>query len=114
MRRAKDRPTVVVDGYTRFCLTGIMVLLTLLLIGLWAGGPGLVDESGAAARAAEKAGKGIPDSGAQRMAIIRESQSTNRKLDTIISLLQSGKLEVVVTNLEAGDAARKATSPSGK
>ena len=55
----KGQTRIVIDGYTRFCLTAIMVLLTLLVVGLWSDGPALTgpaDESGQEAVLKEMAG----------------------------------------------------------
>lgn len=62
----------------------ILVLQGLILADLWVGGP----TSTAQAQ--------VPDSGAQRLEIIETLKDTNAKLDNLISILQSGKLQVVV------------------
>ena len=92
MTGANERTTVKVDAYTRVCLTAIAVTLTVLIVGLWATAPVSLTER---ATAAEAPG-GIPDAGAQREAVIRAIMTTNSKLDRIASLLESGKLRVVV------------------
>ena len=103
-----QKQTVVIDGYTRFCLTAIMVLLTVLIVGLWAEGPDLAD------RAAAKEGK-VPmvktSALAQRTKLIAAAEQTNQKLDRLIRLLESGKLEVIVSNLEGDDAGKKIKKP---
>lgn len=68
-------------------LTVVLVLQGLTLVGLWTGQPRASD-----ARAA------IPDPGAQREALVAEQKLTNEKLDRLLSLLESGKLKVVVEN----------------
>jgi hypothetical protein len=68
-------------------LTAVLVLQGLTLVGLWTGQPSAGD-----ARAA------IPDPGAQREAMVAELKVTNEKLDRLVSLLESGKLKVVVEN----------------
>jgi len=99
-----QRQTLVVDGYTRFCLTAIVVLLTVLIVGLWADGPDLAD------RAQAKDDK-VPmvkmSALAQRAKLIAAAEQTNQKLDKLVNLLASGKLEVVVSNLEGGDVGSK-------
>ena len=113
--QAKVHPArITVDGYTRFCLTAITVLLTVLIVGLWADSPGPAPAAAAAKPPAERQLKGIPDSGAQRMAMVRELQATNSKLDKLIGLLQSGKLQVVVANLEASNEPPKTPTTLGK
>ncbi len=108
MNERRTSRTVTVDGYTRFCLTAIVVLLTLLIIGLWADGPQLAREA-AAVRPAGEAGTGprVPivssTESAQRDKMISGIQGTNQRLDKLIRLLESGKLKVVVANLEGGD-----------
>jgi hypothetical protein len=41
----------------------------------------------------------IPDPGAQRVAQTEELKSMNQKLDRLVSLMESGRLKVEVTNL---------------
>ena len=76
-----------VDGYTRFCLTAIAVLLTVLIIGLWAE----VIHPPGGAYAAEPFGV---DAGAQRNAMIKAMGQTNTKLDELIGLLKTGRAKV--------------------
>lgn len=112
--QAQAQPSkIMVDGYTRFCLTAIAVLLTVLIVGLWAEGPDPDRAAAAGARPAEGQAKGIPDSGAQRMAMIRELQTVNGKLDKLVGLLEGGKLQVIVANLEAKDATPNVPPPPG-
>ena len=40
MKDASQETNVQVDNYTRFCLTAIAILMTVLIIGLWAEMPG--------------------------------------------------------------------------
>jgi hypothetical protein len=110
------KQTVVVDGYTRFCLTAIMVLMTVLIIGLWAEGPDLAGRAEAGPRRpAEATGTKVPmvteTARAQRDKIILACQQTNQRLDRLIRLLESGKLEVIVSNLEGEDAGKKIKKP---
>lgn len=63
---------------------GVVVgLQGLILLGQWTGGPRI---STAEAQ--------IVDPGAQRIAMIDELKKTNDKLDRIVNLLESGKLQV--------------------
>ena len=112
MKGQKHR--LVVDGYTRFCLTAIMVLLTVLVVGLWAEGPDLTGRS----EAAPKPKMNLSAETKYRAAILagqreltQAAQQTNQKLDKLIRLLESGKLEVVVSNLEGGNAPGKIQKP---
>ena len=68
-------------------LTAVLVLQGLTLVGLWTGQPRAGDAHAA-----------IPDPGAQREAMVAEQKVTNEKLDRLVSLLESGKLKVVVDN----------------
>ena len=96
MQHDGQETRVRVDGYTRVCLTAIAVLLTVLVIGLWAESGWTTDD----AHAAEP----FVDSSAQRRAMVDAQQQTNRKLDEIISLLQSGRVRVQIAE-GAGAAA---------
>ncbi|MHC4982558.1 MAG: hypothetical protein ACYTF6_05245 [Planctomycetota bacterium] len=77
-----------VDGYTRFCLTAISVLLTVLIIALWAEGVPSADE----ARAEDP--RLFGDSAAQREELTSLQQQTIAKLDELIALLRSGEAKV--------------------
>ena len=68
-------------------LTAVLVLQGLTLVGLWTGQPRAGDAHAA-----------IPDPGAQREAVVAQQKETNEKLDRLLSLLESGKLKVVVEN----------------
>lgn len=93
------------DPYVRACLMGILVLLALAVAWLWATGPALV--SPAVAAPPEKGADGEEgrwNSGAQRIAIVSAIEATNSKLDRLLTLLENGKLQVVVVEQkEAGD-----------
>jgi len=95
----RTKTLIKIDGYTRFCLTAITILLTVLIIGLWANSNWL--EVSHTAKAAAATGgqnlQGIPNAGAQRIAILKAIQTTNDKLDKIINTLNSGKIRVVIT-----------------
>jgi hypothetical protein len=49
----------------------------------------------------------IPDAGAQRMETIKELQTLNGKMDKLIGILESGKLEVRVTQADDNKAGRR-------
>ncbi len=102
MSAKNERPTVYVDGYTRFCLGAIAALLTVLILGLWATGPAGLSGRAAGADRAPAPGAGIlPDAGAQRAALLEAVQATNQKLDQIKNILETGKLQVVVVEMAA-------------
>ncbi|KKK58884.1 hypothetical protein LCGC14_3039930 [marine sediment metagenome] len=110
MQDAKQRPMVVVDRYTRVCLTAIAALLTVLVIGLWAEGPIAPDPAGAAGavRGVDFTTGGSPP--AQRAAMITALKATNKKLDKMISVLTSGEVKVIV--VEGKNARAKAKKPA--
>ena len=96
-----------VDGYTRLCLTAIAVLLTILVIGLWADGVRSTDKAVAADR--------WLDSSAQRNSLVQIQKETNRKLDELIALLKSGEIKVQLTEAPAkGAGARHVKSAKTK
>lgn len=97
MPGVKDRSTIVVDAYTRMCLTAIAVLLTLLIVGLWATeSVPSVDRSVGAERQVRTERTILPNAGAQRNAILKAIQATNQKLEQIAQLLEGGKVRVVL------------------
>ena len=97
----KGQTRIVIDGYTRFCLTAIMVLLTLLVVGLWSDGPALTGPAEAAPkRGAAKVPLVSSSAIGQRDKLVTAAEATNRKLDKVVQVLESGKLTVVVGNLE--------------
>ena len=79
-------PRVRLDGYSRFCLTALAVLLTVLILGLWA-------EDVRPARQAVAAERFLNTS-AQREAGVEAQRECNAKLDEIIQILKSGELKV--------------------
>ena len=94
----RNKETIRINGYTQFCLTAIVILLTLLIIGLWANlhWMDLTPTAGAAQAADGRYLQGIPNAGAQRLAILKAIQTTNNKLDKIITMLNSGQIKVVI------------------
>jgi len=107
MAGPENRATVVVDGYTRFCLTAIVVLLTLLIVGLWAGEP--LPTGADSAVAADRSV--LPNAGAQRIEMIEAIQGTNRKLDQIMTLLQSGKVRVTLVEAKPAKEVKHVAAP---
>jgi len=63
-------------------LTAILVMQAVMLMGQWFGGPVM------------PAMAQIPDAGAQRVQVIEQLKSVNDKLDRLIALLESGKVQV--------------------
>ena len=100
--------TISIDGYTRFCLTAITVLLTVMVIGLWANDPAsTVSDAAAAARKPVVLPSDqtiLPNAGSQRLAILRATRATNEKLDKIVDLLKSGEIRVVLVESKPGKA----------
>ena len=78
-------------------LTIVVALQGLILAGQWLGAPALVAPAHAQ----------IPDAGAQRLETIKELQSLNGKMDKLIGLLESGKLEVRVVATDENKAGRR-------
>ena len=76
-------------------LTVVVILQGLILMGQWLGAPSVLSPAQAQ----------IPDAGGQRVQMIRELEALNAKTDKMLSLLDSGKLQVRV--VEDKPAARK-------
>jgi uncharacterized membrane protein len=86
---------VHVDNYTRFCLTAITVLLTVLILILWVQGT----PSASVARAADDSsvtparmtglGEHIAD-------LLTATNQTNQRLTDLIDLLKSGQAKIQV------------------
>ena len=85
MKSQRLQRQVSVDGYTRFCLGAIVVLLTVLIIGLWADGVPLARNAAAAEPMRYQ-----PRSALEITDMVRTQEQTNEKLDQIIRLLESG------------------------
>ncbi|MHC4717351.1 MAG: hypothetical protein ACYS5V_10295, partial [Planctomycetota bacterium] len=92
------------------CLTAIAALLTVLVIGLWAEAP--VRPGVSQAAPAADATSGLGNAVAQRQAMIRATSETNRKLDKIIDLLQSGRVKVVLEGSEVKHGSAKTAKSS--
>jgi hypothetical protein len=108
-RKTAEVATVHVDGYTRFCLSAIVVLLTVLIVGLWANGPVSDVSDASAAVKSPKSGSStlnLLDARAQRVGTLKAAQKTNRQLDKIITLLKSGDIRVSIA-----DAGKKKEEP---
>jgi len=71
-------------------LTVVVVLQGLILMGQWLGSPTMVSPAQAQ----------VPDAGAQRFEMITELKSLNGKMEKLIAVLESGKLEVKVAHAD--------------
>jgi len=77
-------------------LTIVVILQGLILMGQWFGSPSMVSPAQAQ----------VPDAGAQRYEMITELKSLNGKMEKLISILESGKLEVKVAHADDNKAGR--------
>jgi cell division protein FtsB len=76
----------------------IVVLQVLILVGQW------VSSNGGASQVTAQ----VPDAGSQRNQNIDQLKRTNDKLDKVVTILESGKLQVVTSSPdEAKGGARK-------
>jgi hypothetical protein len=100
-----------VDGYTRVCLTAIAVLLTVVVLGLWAQAP-----LAAPASASGPGKDGFGDTGARIAAQLEAAQKTNAKLEEIARLLTSGevKVQLVKEKDDKAPGGANATPPKTK
>ena len=83
-----------VDAYTRVCLTVIAVLLSVLIVGLWA--ETVPGQSRAFAQNSNPP-KFMLDGAGQRKAAIEAQEKTTRKLEELITLFTTGQAKVQVT-----------------
>jgi hypothetical protein len=102
MKSNKRRVALTVDGYTRFCLTAIVVLMTVMVIGLWAEGVPSVGKAGAAAPAPVE--RYQPRSAVEIGQMVDLQKQTNDKLDEIKKLLESGNVKVQVVEGSANSS----------
>jgi hypothetical protein len=78
-------------------LTVVLVLQGVILAGQWLGAPALVAPAQAQ----------IPDAGGQRNEMIKELTALNGKMDRLIGILESGKLEVKVSGADDNKAGKR-------
>jgi outer membrane murein-binding lipoprotein Lpp len=78
-------------------LTVVVILQALILAGQWLGSPSLVTPAHAQ----------ILDAGAQQYQMIKELQTLNGKMDRLVGILESGKLEVHVAGADDNKAGRR-------
>lgn len=88
MQTERAKIHVHVDRYTRVCLTLIVVLLTVLIVGLWADGVKTSDRAVAA--------EPFLNTSMQREKLLANTATTNEKLDELMKLLKSGDVKVQV------------------
>lgn len=113
---SEGKTAVRVDGYTRVCLTAIVVLLTLLVLGLWsdrfAPTPAQAGPSGS--NGTPQAIRTLGNAGQQREAMVDQQKQTNKKLDEIIRLLRSGDVKVRISDDKPARRFGPATTPAKK
>lgn len=102
MERKDEKMVVQVDAYTRVCLTVIAVLLTVVIIGLWADGVPQADRAAAGKVITEQ--RRPPGPGAQRAEIVAAQKQTTAKLAELIAVMKSGDVRVRVTEMPAHPA----------
>ena len=109
MKTQTRSKTVLVDRYTRFCLTAIVVLLTVLIVGFWADGVPMARNAGAAEPMRYQ-----PQSAIDISEMTRLQGQTNEKLDKIARLLESGtaKVQMVAAADAGGGGKTNDTTPS--
>ena len=81
--------TVTVDGYTRFILTAIAVLLGVVAVGLWFEAPSPVPAAWAGAAPQMNPGQQLDQ-------IARNTEQFNLSMDQLQKLLVSGSVKVQV------------------
>jgi threonine dehydrogenase-like Zn-dependent dehydrogenase len=90
------RQQIQVDAYTRFCLTAIAALLTVVVVGMWSQEVRLADR----AEAAEQFG----ETGTNVADLLKVQRETQAKFDELISLMTSGKVKVQIVKPQEQDA----------
>lgn len=94
-RDTEVKTVIRVDAYTRVCLTVIAVLLSVLIVGLWA--ETVPGQSRAFARD-NKPTELFLDSAGQRRAAIAAQEKTTRKLEELVSLFTTGQAKVQIVD----------------
>ena len=87
MMRNRRNIQIRVDRYTQVCLTAIAVLLTVLIIGLWAD----FVPSARSARAADDA-----TAAEQAKQLLEAQNKTTAAVDKVADVLRSGEVKVQV------------------
>jgi hypothetical protein len=91
---------VRVDAYTRVCLTAIAMLLTVVVLGLWAD-LGRLGPRAVAQEPVSRENRYVPRSTLDLSDLLAETRQTNQKLDRIIRLLEDGQAKVQVVDQAA-------------
>lgn len=110
MSTNRKRHEVRLDTYSQLCLTAIAVLMTVLIIGLWA------DRAPLASQAQAKGPFMESGTQTQLVAMVKAQQKTVAKLDQLLSVLKSGQVRVRIVNAGSAGAkgAKNASPPAGK
>ena len=103
----RDDLTVHVDWYTRACLTVIAVLLTVLVVGLWAETPSMRADAQtkyADADAAKAIQQGRWGTSSAEGKLAASQVETNQRLEELVKLFSSGqaKVQIVGGSSESG------------
>ncbi len=85
------------DGYTRFCLGAMVVLMTVLIVGLWAERVPVAGPAGAAERYQPRSALDIEN-------LVQVQDRTIDKLEEIRKLLASGDVKVQVVGGETKES----------
>ena len=109
MKSTDQDITVKVDAYTRVCLSVIAVLLTVLIVGLWA--DVWPERTAQAAIPVGTKANVFKGSAVGRDDLVRVSQGISTKLDRLMVLLKSGQVKVQV---KEGSPAGKGGAVGGK
>ena len=88
----KQRYEVRMDTYTRVCLTAIAVLMTVLIVGLWADHVPLAGKVQAAGAFVESGTQ------TQLVEMVKAQKLTAAKIDQLIAVLKSGQVTVKLVN----------------
>jgi hypothetical protein len=88
-----NRREFTLDRFTRGVLVALTVLLTIIVIELWAGRPTMTPEARAQ----------VPDSGAQRNQMIEETRRTNQLLEQILDHLRTKPVKVKTVDTDKAD-----------
>jgi hypothetical protein len=83
-------------------LTAVVLMQGLVLAGQWTGAP-----ASQSAQAQAAPGGGTADPAAYRQQTLDEMKAMNAKLEKVVNLLESGKLQVTVEAKKADVAPRK-------
>ena len=106
--QAETKQIVRVDNYTRFCLTAIVVLLSILIVGLWADmGEGYPQAQAKQprykdAKSEEAVLQGRWGTSSATGKLAATQKQTNKRLDELIALFKTGQAKVRIIERSAG------------